>query len=117
MSIEGSYIGMMQVDHDDTTAEAKLHTESFKLLLCYKVLRTYMAFQSVSSLSSSSDFTSCLAAEPRLMQNFVTNNLFSALHTHSKMFLSQSCSHATQTVATQVQGLFSFSPSNGTVIT
>ena len=40
------------------------------------------------------------------MQNFVTNNLFSALHTRDKMILSQSCSRATQTVAKQVQGLF-----------
>ena len=37
MLVEGSYVGMMQVDRDDTPAEAKLHTESFKLLLCYKV--------------------------------------------------------------------------------
>jgi len=52
-----------------------------------------MAFQSISSLSSG-EFTSCSAAEPRLMLNFVTNNLFSALHTHDKMILWQSCSHA-----------------------
>ena len=38
MLVEGSYVEMMQVDHDDTPVEAKLHTESFKLLLCYKVL-------------------------------------------------------------------------------
>ena len=41
-----------------------------------------------------------------LMQNFVTNSLFSALHTRSKMILSQSCSCATETVAKQVQCLF-----------
>ena len=34
---------MMQMDHDDTTAEAKLHTESFKLLLCYKVVHTWFS--------------------------------------------------------------------------
>ena len=42
MSVEGYYVGMMQVDHDDTTAEAKFHTESFKLLLCYKVVHTWL---------------------------------------------------------------------------
>jgi len=40
------------------------------------------------------------------MQNFVTHNLFSAIHTQDKMILSQSCSCATWTVAKQVQGLF-----------
>ena len=44
MLVGGSYIGMMQVDHDDTTAEAKLHTESFKLLLCYKVVHTWFSY-------------------------------------------------------------------------
>jgi len=103
-SVEESYVGMMQVDHDDTTAEAKLQTESYKLLLYYKVVHARY-FQSISSLSSSSDFTSCSAAEPWLMQNFVANYLFSALHTHDKMILSQSCSHATRTLAKQVQRL------------
>ena len=65
-----------------------------------------LMFKSISSLSSSSDFTSCSAAEPQLIQNFVINNLFSALHTHSKTFLSQSCSRATRTVAKQAQCLF-----------
>ena len=84
MSVEESYVGMMQVDPDDTTAKAKLHTESFKAVALLQS-GSYVVFQSISSLSSS-DFTICSAAEPRLMQNFVTNNLFSALHTHSKMF-------------------------------
>ena len=43
MLVGGSYIGMMQVDHDDTTAKAKLHTESFKLLLCYEVVHTWLS--------------------------------------------------------------------------
>jgi len=43
MSVEGSYAEMMEVDHDDTTAEAKVHTESFKLLLCYKVVHTWLS--------------------------------------------------------------------------
>ena len=43
MLVEGSYVGMMQVDHGDTPAEAKLHTESFKLLLCYKVVHTWFS--------------------------------------------------------------------------
>jgi len=65
-----------------------------------------MVFQSISSISSSSDFTSSSAAEPQLKLNFVTNNLFSTLHTHDKMILSQSCSRATRTVDEQVQGFF-----------
>lgn len=43
MSVEGSYVGMKQLDHDDTTAKAKLHTESFKLLVCYKVAHTWFS--------------------------------------------------------------------------
>jgi len=77
---------------------------------------SFKVFQSVSSLSSSSDFTICSAAEPQLMLNFITNNPFSALHTHSKMILSQSCSRATQTVAKTSSGFISFSPSTGTAI-
>ena len=112
MLVEGSYVGMMQVDHGDTPAEAKLHTESFKLLLCYKVLGLVLGlgyihgfpilflaffFQSLHKLLS------CRASVNAKLCN--QQSVLYSSHSRQNDLIT-SCSCATRTGAIPVQGSF-----------
>lgn len=55
--------------HANRNAETQGWSETLKQLLCYKVIHT-RNFQSVSSLSSFSGFTSCSSSVPQKMPNF-----------------------------------------------